>query len=74
MHHTFTGHGKAFDTICGILDVPVGRAVFEIGALPPFDVIAIVGVLLLWALLLSFMWRYRILERMLGLESEKATS
>lgn len=57
-----------------LLSVPLGRAVFEIGALPLFDTAAIVGVALLWALLLRFIWRFRLLERMLGLESEKATT
>ena len=54
-----------------LLNVPVGRAIFEIGALPLFDVVAVVGVVLLWALLLSLIWRFRLLERMFGLESEK---
>ena len=57
-----------------LLSVPLGRAVFEIGALPPFDVAAIAGVALLWALLLRFVWRFRLLERMLGLESEGGPS
>jgi cation-transporting P-type ATPase E len=54
-----------------LLSVPLGRTVFEIGALPPFDVAAIVSVALLWALLLRFIWRWRLLERMLGLESKR---
>ena len=49
-----------------LLSLPLGRAVFEIGALPQFDIAAIVGVALLWALLLRFIWRFRLLERMLG--------
>ncbi len=49
-----------------LLSVPLGRAVFEIGALPLFDTAAIVGVALLWALLLCFIWRFHLLERMLG--------
>jgi len=57
-----------------LLNVPVGRAVFEIGALPLFDVVAVVGVVLLWALILRFIWRFRLFERMLGFESEKATT
>jgi hypothetical protein len=48
--------------------------VFEIGALPLFDVAAIVGVALLWALLLRFVWRFRLLERVLGMESEEGQS
>ncbi len=39
-----------------------------------FDVAAMVDGALLWALLLRFIWRFRLLERMLGLESEKATT
>jgi hypothetical protein len=54
-----------------LLSVPLGRAVFEIGALPLFDTAAMVGVALLWALLLRFIWRFRLLERMLGIESEE---
>jgi cation-transporting ATPase E len=57
-----------------LLSVPQGRAVFEIGALPLFDVVAIVGVVLLWALLLSFIWRFRLLERLLGLTSQEEPS
>jgi cation-transporting ATPase E len=57
-----------------LLSVPLGRAVFEIGALPLFDVAAIVGVALLWALLLRFIWRFRLLERILGMESERETT
>jgi hypothetical protein len=54
-----------------LLNVPTSRVVFEIGALPLFDVVAVVGVVLLWALLLNLIWRFRLLERMFGLESEK---
>ena len=57
-----------------LLSVPLGRAVFEIGALPLFDIVTIVGVALLWALLLRFVWSFRLFERLLGLESEKATA
>jgi len=53
-----------------ILSVPLGRAVFEIGALPLFDVAAIVGVALLWALLLHFIWRFRALERVFGIAEQ----
>jgi cation-transporting P-type ATPase E len=57
-----------------LLSVPLGRAVFEMSALPLFDVAAIVGVALLWALLLLFIWRFRLLERMLGMKSEEGPS
>ena len=57
-----------------LLSVPLGRAVFEIGALPPFDVAAIVGTALLWALLLRLIWRLSLLERMIGVESEEGLS
>src|SRR6266567_9611993 len=57
-----------------LLSVPLGRAVFEIGALPLFDVAVIVGVAPLWALLLRFIWRFRLLERVLGMESERETT
>jgi cation-transporting P-type ATPase E len=50
-----------------LLSVPLARTVFEIGVLPLFDVAAIVGVALLWALLLLFVWRLRLLERILGI-------
>jgi cation-transporting ATPase E len=54
-----------------LVSVPQGRVVFEIGVLPLFDVFAIVGVVLLWALLLSFTWRFRLLERILGLTNQE---
>jgi len=57
-----------------LLSIPLGRAAFEIGALPLFDVATIVGVALLWALLLRFMWRFRLLERLLGMEGEDGPS
>jgi len=57
-----------------LLSVPLGRAVFEIGALPLFDVAVIVGVALMWALLLHFIWRSHLLERVLGIESERETT
>ena len=53
---------------------PWARAVFEIGALPLFDVATIVGFALLWALLLRFTWRFRLLERVLGMEREEGPS
>jgi cation-transporting P-type ATPase E len=57
-----------------ILTVPLGRSVFEISALPLFDVAAIASVALLWALLLRFVWRFRLLEHVLGMESEEGPS
>lgn len=57
-----------------LLSVPLGRAVFEIGALTLPDVAAIVGAALLWVLLLHFAWRFRLLERVLGMESEEEPS
>ncbi len=60
-----------------LLSIPLGRAVFEISALPLFDVAAIVGMALLWALLLHLIWRFRLLERVFGIpvdaELEKET-
>ena len=60
-----------------LLNVPLGRTVFEISALPLFDVATIVGVALLWALLLRFIWRFQLLERILSIaedaELEKGT-
>jgi cation-transporting ATPase E len=50
-----------------LLSVPLARTVFEIGALPLFEVAAIVVVALLWAFLLLFIWRSRLLERILGI-------
>ena len=49
-----------------LLMIPLGRAVLEIGALPLFDVATIVSIALLWALLLHFIRRFHLLERMLG--------
>lgn len=57
-----------------LLSIPLGRVVFEIGALPLFDVATIASVALLWALLLRFVWRFRLLERVLGMESEEGPS
>jgi hypothetical protein len=45
--------------------------VFEIGALTLPDAAAIAGTALLWALLLGFVWRFRLFERVLGMESEE---
>ena len=57
--------------LTGILAVPLGRAVFEIGPLPPFDVATIAVVAPLWALLLRFAWRFRLLEHVLGIGGEE---
>jgi cation-transporting ATPase E len=57
-----------------LLSIPPGRAVFEIGSLPLFDVVAVVGVALLWMLLLLFIWRFRLLERVLAIESQEEPS
>jgi len=57
-----------------LLSVPPSRAVFEISALPLFDVAVIVGVVVLWVLLLHFIWRFRLLERLLGMKSEEGLS
>lgn len=50
-----------------LLAFPVGRAFFEIQALTGFDIAVVVGVALLWALLLRFIWRLHLLERLLGI-------
>jgi cation-transporting ATPase E len=50
-----------------LLSVPLGRAVFEIGALPLFDIATIVGVALLWAFLLRLVLGFRLLERVFGI-------
>jgi hypothetical protein len=57
-----------------LLSVPSSSAVFEISALPLFDVAVIVGVVVLWVLLLHFIWRFRLLERLLGMKSEEGLS
>lgn len=57
-----------------LLSIPLGRTVFEIGALPLFDVATIVSIALLWALLLRFVWRFRLFERVLGMEREEGPS
>jgi cation-transporting P-type ATPase E len=53
-----------------LLSLPLGRAFFEIGELTLLDAAVIVAVVLLWALLLRFIWRLRLLERILGIDSE----
>jgi cation-transporting ATPase E len=55
--------------LAGILAIPPVRAFFELQAPSPLDVAVIAGVALLWALLLRFIWRLRLFERLLGLES-----
>lgn len=57
-----------------LLRVPLVRTFFEMSALPMFDVAAIVSVALLWALLLRFLWRFRLLERLLGKGSQEGPS
>ena len=54
-----------------LLGLPLGRAFFEIGELTLSDAAVIVAVALLWALLLRFIWRLRLLERILGIESDE---
>jgi hypothetical protein len=45
------------------------RAFFELGAVSLLDGAVIAAVALLWALLLRFIWRFSLLERLLGLPS-----
>ena len=52
-----------------LLVIPPARAFFELQALTLLDVAVIAGAALLWALLLRFTWRFRLLERLLGIES-----
>lgn len=51
-----------------LLVLPVGRAFFEIQQLTLLDAAVIGGVVLLWALALRFIWRLRLLERLLSIE------
>ena len=52
-----------------LLAIPPARAFFELRALTFLDAAVIAGAALLWALLLRFTWRFRLLERLLGIES-----
>src|SRR5712691_8140515 len=52
-----------------LLVIPPARAFFELRALTLLDVAVIVGKEILWALLMHFTWRFRLLERLLGIES-----
>ena len=52
-----------------LLVIPPARAFFELRALTFLDVAVIAGAALLWALLLRFIWRFRLLERLLSIES-----
>jgi magnesium-transporting ATPase (P-type) len=53
-----------------LLSLPAGRAFFEIQELALPDVAVIVSVALLWALLVRFTWRLRLLERILGIHDD----
>ena len=57
-----------------LLVIPPARAFFELRALTFLDVAVIAGAALLWALLLRFTWRFRLLERLLGIESVDGVS
>jgi cation-transporting ATPase E len=50
---------------CGVMAVPAVRNAFELVSLPLTDYALITFVVLLWALLLRFIWRHRLLERLL---------
>jgi cation-transporting ATPase E len=52
-----------------LLVIPPVRAFFELGAVSLLDGAVIAAVALLWALLLRFIWRFSLLERLLGLPS-----
>ena len=54
-----------------LLSMPLGRTVFEIGPLSLLDVATIAGAAMLWALLQCFIWRFRLLERLLDMENEE---
>jgi cation-transporting ATPase E len=51
--------------------LPLGRAFFEIQELTLLEVAMIVSVALLWALVLRFIWRWHMLERVAGLVSRE---
>jgi cation-transporting P-type ATPase E len=53
-----------------LLSLPPGRAFFEIQELALLDVAVIVSVALLWAILVRFIWRLRLLERILGIHDD----
>jgi cation-transporting ATPase E len=50
-----------------VLSLPLGRAFFEIQEFTLLEGAVIGGVSLLWALVLLFIWRWRLLERVLGI-------
>jgi hypothetical protein len=55
-----------------LISAPLGRTVFEISTLILPYVAVIGGAALLWMLLLRLVWRFRLLGRVLGIESERA--
>ncbi len=50
-----------------VLSLPLGRAFFEIEKFTLLEGTVVGGVALLWALVLLFIWRWRLLERVLGI-------
>jgi hypothetical protein len=52
-----------------LVSLPLGRTFFEIQELTLLDSAVIGGVALLWALVLRFIWRFRLFERLLGIET-----
>jgi cation-transporting ATPase E len=51
-----------------VVAVPPLRAFFELALLSPWDYLLLGAVVVVWALLLRFIWRTRLLERLLALD------
>jgi cation-transporting ATPase E len=51
-----------------VVAVPSLRALFELALLRPWDYLLLGAVVVVWALVLRFIWRARLLERLLALE------
>jgi cation-transporting ATPase E len=49
-----------------IMVIPFTRSFFELAVLPPLDILMLVGIVVVWAVSLWFIWRARILDRIVG--------
>jgi cation-transporting ATPase E len=49
-----------------IMVIPFSRSFFELAVLPPLDILMILGLVAIWAVSLWFVWRARILDRIIG--------
>jgi cation-transporting ATPase E len=53
---------------CGVMAIPAVRNAFELASLPLIDYALIILVVISWAVLLRFIWRERLLERLLEVD------